>query len=105
MAFRPEPVARRDFYAAADLSSDRIDALLGRGHAFLLEPQTVRYTLWWLYNRTLVLARRGYTAGSIRSADQALTLVPGVPEIVKLKSRLEDRPGPVENPAPYVPRP
>ncbi len=102
MAFRPEPVARRDVYAAADATAERIDGLLARGHV-LDEPQTTRYVLWWLYNRTLVLARRGYTPGAIRCAGQALELVPGVPELVALRRHLVDKPGALEDPAPFLP--
>jgi hypothetical protein len=102
MAFRPEPVARRDVYAAADESGSRIDALLGLD-ALHEEPQTRRYVLWWLFNRSLVLARRGYTQGAIRCADQALGLVPGVPELERLKKHLADRPGPLDDHAPFLP--
>jgi hypothetical protein len=102
MAFRPEPVARRDVYAAADGTADRIDRLLSTAGT-LDEPQTRRYLLWWLYNRTLVLARRGYTPGAIRCAGQALTLVPGVPELVALRRHLKAEPGALEDPAPFLP--
>jgi len=103
MSFRPEPVAQSDVYAAADESGDRIDGLLGLGPDVLGEPQTKRYVLWWLYNRLLVLARLGYTHGAVRTADQALGLVPGVPEIVRLRERLVAKPGPVDDPSPYLP--
>ncbi|MBW2264257.1 MAG: DUF2723 domain-containing protein [Deltaproteobacteria bacterium] len=103
MAFRPEPVARRDVYAAADATADRIDGLLAT-RGVLEEPQTRRYVLWWLYNRTLVLARRGYTSGAIRCAGQALDLVPGVPELIALRKYLTDEPGPLKDPMPFLPR-
>jgi hypothetical protein len=67
------------------------------------EPQTKRYVLWWLYNRTLVLARRGYTPGAIRSAGQALALVPGVPELESLRRHLTDEPGALKDPSPFLP--
>jgi hypothetical protein len=102
MAFRPEPVARRDVYAAADDTADRIDRLLSMAGT-LDEPQTRRYLLWWLYNRTLVLARRGYTPGAIRCAGQALALVPGVPELVALRQHLKEEPGALEDPTPFLP--
>ena len=102
MAFRPEPVARRDVYAAADGTADRIDDLLGSGET-LEEPQTKRYVLWWLYNRALVLARRGYTQGAIRCAGQALVLVPGVPELEALRRHLTEEPGALEDPSPFLP--
>jgi hypothetical protein len=102
MAFRPEPVARRDVYAAADASADRIDAMLSLGKT-LGEPQTKRYVLWWLYNRAIVFARRGYTPGAIRCADQALGLVPGVPQLEALKDQLEANPGPIDDPGPFLP--
>ncbi len=102
MAFRPEPVARRDVYAAADGTAERIDDLLATGHV-LEEPQTRRYVLWWLYNRTLVLARRGYTQGAIRCAGQALELAPGVPELVALRRHLIDEPGALKDPSAFLP--
>jgi hypothetical protein len=102
MGFRPEPVARRDVYAAADESAQRIDAMLALGRT-LSEPQTKRYVLWWLYNRAIVLARRGYTPGAIRCADQALSLVPGVPQLEALKEHLEASPGPIDDPGPFMP--
>jgi hypothetical protein len=103
MGFNPEPVARRDVYAAADESGDRIDLLLGLEGGVLEEPQTVRYVLWWLYNRSLVLARRGYTPGAVRTADQALSLVPGVPELVRLKQHLAEKPGALDDHTPFLP--
>jgi len=102
MAFRPEPVARRDVYAAADRTAERIDRLISEA-GVLDEPQTRRYVLWWLYNRTLVLARRGYTPGAIRCAGQALELVPGVPELVALRRHLKEKPGALEDPTPFLP--
>jgi hypothetical protein len=105
MAFKPEPVARSDVYDAADESAGRIDALLALGPGILGERQTSRYVLWWLYNRALVLARRGYAQGAIRCADQALSLVAGVPELEKLKAHLEREPGAIDDPSPYLPPP
>lgn len=103
MAFRPEPVARRDVMAAADRSSDRVDRMLETHELLWSEPQTRRYVLWWLYNRSLVLARRGYSAGARRAALQALAVVPGIPELQRLVRHLDEKPGAVEDIAPFLP--
>jgi hypothetical protein len=103
MAFHPEPVARRDVMAAADVTAARIDdRIMSLPERVLEEPQTQRYLLWWLYNRTLVLARRGYTRGALRSAGQALELMPGVPELEAIARKLATD-GEIDDVSPFLP--
>jgi hypothetical protein len=49
-----------------------------------------------------VLARRGYTRGALRSAGQALELMPGVPELEAIARKLATD-GEIDDVSPFLP--
>jgi len=101
--FQPQPVSITDFKAATDESNDAARALVKAVGSCCSEPQTSRYLLWLLYNRALLIARRGYADGAVEAARIALSLQPGIPQLEALVKKLRKDKGPVTDIAPFLP--
>jgi hypothetical protein len=101
--FFPQPVSIKDFKAAAGDSNEALAGLLGRMGACCTETQTGRYLLWLLYNRALVIARRGDVDGAVEAARLGLRLYPGVPQLEAMVKVLKKTRKPLTDVKPFLP--
>jgi hypothetical protein len=99
----PQPVSIKDFKAAAGDSNELLTGLLGRMGSCSTETQTGRYLLWLLYNRALVIARRGDVDGAVEAARLGLRLYPGVPQLEALVKVLKKSREPIIDVKPFLP--
>ncbi|MFH1438014.1 MAG: DUF2723 domain-containing protein [Pseudomonadota bacterium] len=101
--FFPQPVSIKDFKAATGSTNETMEELVSDIGWCAAESQTGRYLLWLLYNRSLVIARRGDVDGAIAACRLALKVFPNVPELKLLLGALEKDGKPITDAAPFLP--
>ena len=101
--FFPQPVSIKDFKAATGRTNEIVEGLIDDIGTCAAENQTGRYLLWLLYNRSLLIARRGDVDGAIAACRLALKIFPNVPELKLLVSTLEKDKKPITDITPFLP--